>query len=173
MVFWCAFRKAACGVVRAAAVVFALNIGVSISEAQINPIHGLPPTPPPVVIPEECKKTPEDIIEEIEQGIDEIPDCSTRGRLGRVACCTLATQLSESGCERVLDTGMRCCRLRFPSWMPSSAVEYACTQAMYQYGVSDASEHCWRTRERRLKQVGCIKAPVAKKPQVTTADEAR
>lgn len=169
MVFCGVFTKTRSVVAVAAAVFIVFNFSVSASEAQINPTHGMPAPPPRVRIPEECTRSPVNIIGEIEQGMDEIPDCSTRGRFGRVACCAVATQLSESGCEKVIDTAMRCCRLRFPVWTPSRVVEYACAQAMYQYGISDASEHCWRTRERRLKQVGCVKVPTAKQPERVTA----
>ncbi len=173
MVFGGVSRKTHYVVACAATFLFVLNVGVSNSQAQINPIHRLPPTPPPVVIPEECKKSPENIITEIEQGIDGIPDCSSKGRFGRVACCAIATQLSEDGCERVLDTAMRCCRLRFPWWMPLSAVEYTCSQAMHQYGINEASEHCWRARGLRLNQVGCKRAPTMKQTQAITADDMR
>lgn len=171
MVFSSVCSKARGAVSLAATLFIACSVTISASEAQINPGYGLPPPPPRVRIPEECKKSPENIISEIEEGIDEIPDCGSKGRLGRAACCAVATQLSESGCEKVLDTGMRCCRLRFPLWTPPSVVEYACKQAMHQYGVSDASEHCWRTRERRLKQVGCIKTPTPKQPERVTVQE--
>ena len=171
MVFLGVFRRTHCVVAIAATLFLVLSFGISRSEAQINPIHGLPPPPPRVGIPEECRKSPENIIGEIEQGMDDIPDCGSKGRIGRAACCAVATKLSESGCGKVLDTAMRCCRLRFPVWMPSSAIDYACTQAMHQYGISDASEHCWRTRERRLNKVGCVKVPTVKQPQVSKFDQ--
>jgi hypothetical protein len=50
-------------------------------------------------------------------------------------------------------------------------VDYLCNQAMYQYGISDASEHCWRTREKRLEKVGCIRGPSTKRPESTGASE--
>lgn len=147
------------------------NFGMTSSEAQINPTHGLPKPPPRVPLPAECTQSPANIINEIEQGIDQIPNCGARPRLGRAVCCAAATTLSESGCEKVLDTAMRCCRLRFPLWTPPRMVDYLCNQAMYQYGISDASEHCWRTREKRLEKVGCIRVPSTKRPESAGAEE--
>jgi hypothetical protein len=151
------------------------NLGITSSEAQIKPFYGTPPPPPPpprVALPPECRKSPENIIQEIEQGIDQIPDCAAERRLlRRKACCTAVKKVSKSGCETVLDTAMRCCRLRFPSWTPSTIVDYACKQAMHQYGISDASEHCWRTREKRLEDVGCTETANVKKPESTGVEE--
>jgi hypothetical protein len=147
------------------------SLGISPSQAQINPIHGLPPAPPPVEIPAECKKSPASIINEIDQGISEIPNCKTKRVLGRAACCAVATQLSESGCERILSTAMNCCRLRFPLWTPPSVIAYTCNQAMRQFGITDAAQYCLKARDDRLNEVGCVKTPPSKRPQSTTAEE--
>jgi hypothetical protein len=131
----------------------------------INPAHGVPEPPPRVTLPPECDLSPEQVVAQIDQGLHQIPNCDSGPRFGRAVCCAAAKTLSNSGCEKVLDTAMQCCRLRFPVWMPSSLVEYACGQAMYQIGISDVVTYCYSSRDKRLADVGCAKAATPKQAE--------
>jgi hypothetical protein len=143
-------------------------LGSVFSEPVIDPTYGMPRPPTSIPIPEECKKSPEDIIDEINKGIDKIPTCSEKSLIPRPLCCSMAIALSKSGCDKVLDTAMKCCRLRFPVWIPPRAVEFTCQQMMYQLGITEASEYCRKESAERLNQVGCLQPPVVAQDEADT-----
>ena len=68
------FRKS-CFIVRLFALWLVLICPVFSSDAQIHPIHGLPPKPQPEPLPKECSNSPQQTIGQIDAGMGIIGGC--------------------------------------------------------------------------------------------------
>ena len=60
------------------------------SDAQINPIHRLPPKPQPEPLPKECSNSPEQTIGQIDSGMKIIGGCGVTKiiRKAHKQCCS-------------------------------------------------------------------------------------
>lgn len=128
------------------------------SDAQINPIHGLPPKPQTEPLPKECSNSPEQTIGQIDTGMGIIGGCGVTKIFPRAhkQCCSKAEESSRNGCSKVLETAMNCCKLSLPIWLRMLPVsDSICGRALASYGVNEAIEYCWSRRTEELSRAGC------------------
>ena len=160
-IFYCLSRKTirkSCFIVRILALWFVLLCPVFSSDAQINPIHGLPPKSQPEPLPKECSNSPEQTIAQIDSGMKIIGGCGVTKIIRRAhkQCCSKAEESSRNGCSKVLETAMNCCKLSLPSWLRVLPIsDSICGRALASYGVNEAIEYCWRRRTEELGRAGC------------------